>query len=175
MIAARERTTRKTRPRVKNKINCSLERKVNMRYFLMILLVLLLNSGMPAYADDVATAVVKEGVRAAFKEAERQMIYKYYGKHPEYYREYAYKKGTEPGKGNKHKQKGLPPGIAMKLERGGTLPPGIAKQVLPGDLESQLPPLRKGYERRVVGEDVLLVESATGKIADIITDAILGD
>jgi len=119
--------------------------------------------------------VIESGVAAIFDDAERKLISKYYGDHPEYYREYAYKKGTGPGKGNKHKQKGLPPGIAKKLERGGTMPPGIAKQVLPGDLESQLPPVRKGYERRVVGEDVLLVESATGKIADIITEAVLGD
>ena len=33
----------------------------------------------------------------------------------------------------------LPPGIAMNLQRGKPLPPGIAKKNLPGDLQSQLP------------------------------------
>jgi len=142
---------------------------------LLLMILSCLIAATPVQAEDAVTAVVKEGIKAAFAEAERQAIYKYYGKHPEYYREYAYKRDTGPGKGNKHKKKGLPPGIAMKLERGGTLPPGIAKQFLPGDLESQLPSVLRGYERRVVGADVLLVDIATGVIADIIVDAVLGD
>ena len=149
-----------------------------MRYFLMILLGVLLNSGMPAYADDAAKAVVREGVKASFAELERQMIYKYFGEHREYYQEHEYENEHEAedsqGKGNKHKKKDLPPGIAKKLERGGTMPPGIAKQYLPHELDRDLPPAPHGYERRVVGSDVLLVEINTGRIADIITDAVLG-
>lgn len=148
-----------------------------MRYFLMVLLGMLLIGGMSAGAEDVARAVVKAGVQASFEELERQMIYKYFGEHREYYHEHEHDYDDEGGhgKGKEHKKKGLPPGIAMKLERGGTMPPGIAKQFLPGDLDRQLPPVPRGYERRVVGSDVLLVEIDTGRIADIITDAILGD
>lgn len=126
-------------------------------------------SVMPVHADDVAGAVVRAGVHAAFEEFERQMIYKYFKDHvyePVVHEE----RGGPPGK----KEKGLPPGIQKKLARGGTLPPGIAKQYLPDGLIKQLPPVPQGYERRIVGNDVLLVEIDTGVIADIITDAILG-
>jgi hypothetical protein len=148
-----------------------------MRYIFLIVLSFLIDAALPVQAEDVAGAVAREGVRAAFEELERQMIYKYFGEH----RSYVYEdedddeKEYDGDKGKKHKKKGLPPGIAKKLERGGTLPPGIAKQFLPDDLERQLPPAPHGYERRIVNHDVLLVEIDTGKIADIITDAVLGD
>jgi hypothetical protein len=72
-----------------------------------------------------------------------------------------------PGKGNK----GLPPGIAMKLERGGTLPPGIAKRDLPDNLTARLPNRTDGAIRQIVGEDVLLIERGTEVILDIIRGA----
>lgn len=62
----------------------------------------------------------------------------------------------------------LPPGIAKNLARGKPLPPGIAKK-MPGGLLGRLPH-RPGYEYRVVGPDVLLVEVATGVIADLVRD-----
>ncbi len=67
---------------------------------------------------------------------------------------------------------GEPTGIARNLERGKPLPPGIAKQVLPGDLSRRLPPVRDGYERLIVDGRVLLVEIATQVIHDILVDAI---
>ncbi len=75
----------------------------------------------------------------------------------------------------KGKKKGLPPGIAKNLQRGKPLPPGIAKRDLPSGLESSLPGKHDGYESLIVGNDVVLVEIDTGKIADIITDAVLGN
>lgn len=72
----------------------------------------------------------------------------------------------------KHKGKPLPPGIAKNLERGKSLPPGIAKQSLPGDLARQLPPVRTGYERVIVDGRVLLVETATQIIHDVLMEAI---
>ena len=153
-----------------------------MRYLILILLNFLLFVVAPVQAEEVTTAVVKEGVRAAFEEFERQMISKYFEEHPGYYHEHENDDGdgdsNTDGKGKKSrkgKDKGLPPGIQKKLERGGTLPPGIAKRYLPDDLISQLPPPPAGYERTIIGTDVLLVEIDTGKIADIITDAILGE
>ena len=151
---------------------------MNMRYLLLMLLSVLLGSSMPANAEDVAKAVVKAGIVASFDELERQMIYKYFGEHREYYYEEEDEEdedNSSPGKGNKHKKKGLPPGIVQKLERGGTMPPGIAKRYLPESLDKKLPPPPQGYERTIVGKDVLLVQITTGLIADIITDAILGD
>ncbi|MGK2741043.1 anti-virulence regulator CigR family protein [Tepidicaulis sp. LMO-SS28] len=64
----------------------------------------------------------------------------------------------------------LPPGIAKNLARGKPLPPGIAKRYLPGDLRGRLP-YYEGYERLIVGDDVLLVAAATGIIVDILEDA----
>ncbi len=128
--------------------------------------------------EDIGRAVVREGVHAAFHELERQLIYKYFDEHDVDYgsqdSDYAYDSSSTKPK-NKNKQKGLPPGIQKKLARGGTMPPGIAKRNLPNDLDRQLPPPPDGYERVVVGNDVILAEINTGIIADILTDAVIGD
>lgn len=78
------------------------------------------------------------------------------------------------GKGGKSKDNGkdgLPPGIAMKLERGGTLPPGIAKRDLPADFQSRLP-YRSDAIRQIVGNDVVLIEKGTDIILDVIRDVV---
>ena len=146
-----------------------------MRYLYLTLLSCLL-AAIPVHAEDAVKAVAKAGVSAAFNELEKQTIYKYFGEHQEAYHEHEVVEDEGDGRGGKSKlkKKGLPPGIAKKLARGGTMPPGIAKQYLPNDLDRQLPPVPQGYERSIVGNDVLLVEINTGKIADIITDAVLG-
>jgi len=151
-----------------------------MRNLFLVLFGILLGTSTPAFAaEDMAKDVVSAGVKASFDELERQLIYKYFGEHREYVQvqehEYEHEYEGASGKGNKHRKKGLPPGIAKKLERGGTMPPGIAKQVLPSSLEKKLPPPPVGYERTIVGNDVVLVQIDTGRIADIITDAVLGD
>jgi Ni/Co efflux regulator RcnB len=140
-----------------------------MRYVISIVFInFLILTAPPVYADDDGGAVLRAGVHAAFHEFERQMIYKYFKGH-------VYEPVVYEERGGPPKKKGLPPGIQKKLARGGTLPPGIAKQYLPDGLIKQLPPPPHGYERRIVGSDVLLVAIDTGVIADIITDAILGD
>ena len=140
-----------------------------MRYVISIVFInFLILTAPPVYADDDGGAVLRAGVHAAFHELERQMIYKYFKGH-------VYEPVVYEERGGPPKKKGLPPGIQKKLARGGTLPPGIAKQYLPDGLQKQLPPAPHGYERRIVGSDVLLVAIDTGVIADIITDAILGD
>ncbi len=63
----------------------------------------------------------------------------------------------------------LPPGIAKNVARGKPVPPGIAKRGLPNDLMSQLP-IRDGWNRFIVGNDILLVDQETGTIADVIKD-----
>jgi hypothetical protein len=73
----------------------------------------------------------------------------------------------------KDKGKPLPPGVARNLARGKPLPPGIAKRSLPGDLDRRLPPVTAGYERLIVDGRILLVETATQVIHDILEDAIL--
>ncbi|OQS33326.1 hypothetical protein B0T40_17885 [Chromobacterium haemolyticum] len=66
--------------------------------------------------------------------------------------------------------KSLPPGMRKRLARGKPLPPGIAKQVLPAPLLSQLP-RHPSYEWRAVGADLVLV-AASGLIADILLDVL---
>jgi hypothetical protein len=62
----------------------------------------------------------------------------------------------------------LPPGIAKNLARGKKLPPGIAKAYLPQHLEAQLPAY-PGYEYLVANKEVLLVNKASGVVADILS------
>ena len=65
----------------------------------------------------------------------------------------------------------LPPGIAMNLARGKPLPPGIAKKLLPSDLLTRLPSY-PGYEYRIVGNDVVLVDTTTNIVTDVLTNIL---
>ncbi len=66
----------------------------------------------------------------------------------------------------------LPPGLQKQLERNGTLPPGLQKRLepFPQDLERQLPRLPTIYHRGVIGADVVILDSRTQRIIDIIHD-----
>lgn len=81
------------------------------------------------------------------------------------------KKGLPPGLA---KKKQLPPGLQRQYEKNGKLPPGLAKRDLPEELTSKLPPPPAGTQRVVVDNDVVLIEQATGKVLDILFDAVLG-
>jgi len=70
------------------------------------------------------------------------------------------------------KRQQLPPGLQKQLREKGTLPPGLQKRALPGELDGRLSRLPPGYERVIVGADVLLVEIATRVIVDILTDVL---
>ena len=140
----------------------------------------LIFTGPVVFAEEVVTAVVKEGIKGAFNELERQTIKKYFKENE--YVHYIEEDESHSGKNknkrkskNKGKNKDLPPGIAKNLERGKPLPPGIAKRDLPHGLDSSLPERRDGYERTIVGDDMVLVDIDTGIIADIIVDAVLGN
>jgi Ni/Co efflux regulator RcnB len=129
-------------------------------------------------AGDIADTV--------FKEAEKRVIEDFFGKKADPAEKKQGKKAKKGKKGKKAKKgkqgKGLPPGLAGKeslppglakqLEKNGTLPPGLAKRGLPADLASKLPPPPADSERVIVDNDVVLIEKATGKIFDIIKDAI---
>ncbi|CAA6604421.1 LWamide neuropeptides [Rhodospirillaceae bacterium LM-1] len=71
----------------------------------------------------------------------------------------------------------LPPGLAKKgrlppgLAKRDTLPPGLAKRDLPNDLESRLGQLPWGRERSIVGDDIVLIDTATNVILDILKGA----
>ncbi len=71
--------------------------------------------------------------------------------------------GLPPGLANRSQ---LPPGLQKHIDRTGRLPPGLQKRTLPGDLRGLLP-YRKGQDYRVVGNDIVLIETATSLILDI--------
>ena len=66
----------------------------------------------------------------------------------------------------------LPPGLAKHLEKYGTLPPGLEVRGLPNALKKQLPNPGAGRKRVVVDDDVLLIETQTGRVLDILKDVI---
>ena len=87
--------------------------------------------------------------------------------------------GTKKDKNKKNKKdKGksgeLPPGLQKHLDKHGTLPPGLAKKQLPPGLAKRLGAPWSGLERLIVGDDVVLVEEATGVVIDIIKDIVTG-
>ncbi len=69
------------------------------------------------------------------------------------------------------KAKGLPPGLAKQLARNGRLPPGLEGRDLPPGLAKRLGHAGVGRSRKIVGNDVLLIETATGLILDILRGA----
>ncbi len=70
--------------------------------------------------------------------------------------------GLPPGLANRP----LPPGLQKHIDRTGRLPPGLEKRLLPGDLRALLP-IRSGQDFRVVGNDIVLIETATELILDV--------
>ena len=154
----------------------------------------LLTLPLAATAGEMAAKSIEAAVDAGFTEFERQLVEKYYGKRPvpvEETREAdddpgkdkSKSGGKDKGKGKGKNGKDLPPGLAKRdelppgLAKRDTLPPGLARRNLPDDLEKQLPPPPKGYVRRVVDDVdqavVVLIDEATGQVADIIKDVII--
>lgn len=63
--------------------------------------------------------------------------------------------------------RGLPPGLARQLEQGRGLPPGLQTRPLPDDLASRLPS-RPGTRRVMVDRTVVLIDTATNVILDVL-------
>jgi len=93
-------------------------------------------------------------VQAAFDGRERAVIEGYYRAH------------SPRMPADSAKQAALPAGQAV--ERNGRLPSGTQKQPLPPALTRQLPPLPRGYERVLVGGDVVLLKVPTQIVIDVI-------
>ena len=79
--------------------------------------------------------------------------------------------GQSQGRG---RNGGLPPGIARNLDRGKPLPPGIAKQYLPQDLVVHLPRLDNGLDYVVAAGKLLLVETATQVVRQVLLESVFG-
>lgn len=98
-------------------------------------------------------------VAVVFSDRDRQLIAEHYaGKK---------KKKLPPGLAKKDR---LPPGLEKQLRKNGELPPGLAGRELPPDLETRLSKLPPSYVRVVIGTDVVLKNTRTRVIVDIVKD-----
>jgi hypothetical protein len=133
-----------------------------LRYISTLSLAVILLGLVPACAGlELGSARVGVGggdVEATleFSSRDRELIRAYFKEH-----------GLPPGIA---KREDLPPGQQKQIQKKGTLPPGIAKRALPGRLESQLSPLPEGYVRVMVGVDIVLLDTRTQVVIDIIKD-----
>lgn len=128
----------------------------------------------PQSGDSAALRVIER----VFSEAERAVIEEFYLKDTE---AKAKHKKSKHGKGGKGRE-GLPPGLAKKdrlppglqkqLEKNGTLPPGLARNELPLALQNKLYPPKPGTKRFLVGRDIVLIDTKTDVILDIIRDVV---
>ncbi len=128
------------------------------RIFVAVVTLSAVPISVPASAATVDIDIV-------FSVAEKRIINDFFGTGG------AVKAKRSKGKGKSGRSGGLPPGLA---KRHGTLPPGLAKRDLPPGLASRLPPARPGLGRFIVGNDVVLIETATGLIFDIL-EGVFGD
>ena len=83
----------------------------------------------------------------------------------------AYYSGAKRGRGQ-NARGGLPPGIAKNVARGKPLPPGIARQHVPADLLVRLPAAPSGLEYLIVAGKLILVETATQIVRQVLLDAV---
>jgi hypothetical protein len=84
-------------------------------------------------------------------------------------REYAHGGSLPPGLA---KRESLPPGLRKQLHEGGALPPGLQKRLVPvpSPLLVRLPPVPTYYRRYFAGDDLIVVNTRTNRIATIIID-----
>jgi hypothetical protein len=105
-------------------------------------------------------------VTVAFSDGDRQAIRAYF----------AARSNGRSGKSHGHGHdphgdfEALPPGLQKQVRKNGTLPPGLARERLPGDLERRLSPLPDGYVRVRIGTDIVLMDARTEIVLDLIRD-----
>jgi hypothetical protein len=97
-------------------------------------------------------------VRVVFSDRDRAIIRDYYR---------GYYRGLPPGLAKKGK---IPPGHAFRMQRHQGLPPGVAWEYLPADVERRLSRLPDGYVRIVIGTDVAILHTRTRVVLDVVED-----
>ena len=135
-------------------------------------LILVLAAAVPAHVKAATGAkdATERVLKRVFSEAEKAVIEEYFGhRHDSKY------KREDHGKKSKHdlppglaKKDKLPPGLQKQLEKNGRLPPGLARNDLPKNLRDKLYAPQKGTKRLVVGDDVILIDTATDIVLDIL-------
>ena len=68
------------------------------------------------------------------------------------------------------KRETLPPGLEKQLQKNGTLPPGLQQKIqpLPPTLEVQLMKLPEGQKRVAISGNIILMDSRSGLMIDIL-------
>ena len=91
--------------------------------------------------------------------------------HARVIREYAHAGSLPPGLA---KREALPPGLSKQLHENGELPPGLDKRwvAVPEPWTRRLPPVPDYYRRYFAGNDLIVVDSRTNRIAAIVRDVL---
>lgn len=111
-------------------------------------------AGCQPYYGDVQVHDRDYDVRVAFTDHDRMIIRDYYRSLP-------------PGLAKKGK---IPPGHAYKMRRNHGVPPDVAWEYLPADVERGLSRLPDGYARIVIGVDVAIMNTRTRVVVDLLED-----
>jgi hypothetical protein len=129
-----------------------------IRMGLCTLLLIYILASIGGCATSGAVVVEDENTRVdvVFSEHDRYAIRDYYGRHH-----------LPPGLA---KRSSLPPGLQKQIQRRGQLPPGLRGDRLPDELEGRLSRLPEGYVRLRVGVDVVLMNTRTRVITDVMKD-----
>jgi hypothetical protein len=101
-------------------------------------------------------------VAVSFSPRDRELIHEHYAGRRS--------KPLPPGLAKRDR---LPPGLEKQLRKDGQLPPGLQRGALPYSLESRLSPLPQGYARVIVGGSVVLENTNTRVVVDIIQDVVV--
>lgn len=111
--------------------------------------------------DDQGEDRDDQGGRPFFHRHDREIIIEFY--HSRY-------SNLPPGLAKRNGN--LPPGLEKHLERDGRLPPGLQKRVepFPHELEVRLPRLPSIYRRGRIGPDVVIYNTKTRAVVDVIHD-----
>jgi hypothetical protein len=141
---------------------CSGENRMKIQLGVLLAIVALAGLGgcdtLPRYGE-VRVGDRGYDARVVFSDHDRAIIRDYYRKD---YR------GLPPGLA---KQGKIPPGHAFKLARHQDIPPGIAWQSLPADLERRLSRLPDGYVRIMIGGEAGILHTRTRVVLDVIEAA----
>lgn len=117
---------------------------------------------LPGVSGQIGVSSPHAAVSVAFSDRDRQII-------SDYYAGQARSGRTPPGLAKRDR---LPPGLEKQLRRNGELPPGLQGRGLPGDLEAGLSRLPAGYARVVIGGDIVLSNTRTRVVVDILKGVV---
>jgi len=98
-------------------------------------------------------------VSVSFSARDRELIRDYYSGRK--------RKPLPPGLAKRDR---LPPGLEKQVRRNGKLPPGLQGRALPGELEVRLSSLPQGYARVIIGGSIVLENTNTRVVIDLIQD-----